>query len=207
MAVQIEMFPLGPLQTNCYLILSEDGKTGIVIDPGMNPDRVMERIKDIKIEAILLTHAHFDHIGGVDRIRNSHNCPVYIHAEEAEWLVNPDLNGSKRWSDVTAPIATKAAEMELFDGQTLMFFGQEINVIHTPGHSPGSVSFLMGNVLFGGDVLFKLGVGRTDLPFGDWKQLSASIAYLFTLQDDVSVLPGHGPTTSIGYEKANNPYV
>lgn len=207
MTLKIEMFPLGPLQTNCYVILTEDETRGIIIDPGMNPDRVVARVHDVKIEAILLTHAHFDHIGGVDRLRKLHECPVYLHQAEARWLGDAELNGSKRWSDVTAPITTGDAECELFDGQTLMFLGQEIQVIHTPGHSPGSVSFWMGDVLFGGDVLFRTGVGRTDLPGGNWKQLAESIRYLFTLKDETAVLSGHGPSTTIGYEKQNNPYV
>lgn len=207
MALKIEMFPLGPLQTNCYVLLSEDESHAVVIDPGMQPDRVVERLKHTKVEAILLTHAHFDHIGGVERLRKLHDCPVYLHGAEARWLGDASLNGSLRWSEVTPPISTADAEFELFDGQTLMMLGQEIHVIHTPGHSPGSVSFWMGDVLFGGDVLFRQGVGRTDLPGGDWKTLAKSIDYLFTLKDETAVLPGHGPTTTIGYEKQNNPYV
>lgn len=206
--LKIETFCLGSLQTNAYLLQGDKENTAIIIDPGSNPNALIRRIENMDIEAIVLTHAHFDHIAGVDQIRKLKKCPVYLHPLESEWLSTPKLNGSLMWPDVTEPIATDAPEYDLQEGQTITFVGEQFKVYHTPGHSPGSVSLLCGNHLFGGDVLFRLGVGRTDLPGGREADLYNSIrGKLFKLSDEVVVYPGHGPKTTIGYEKANNPYI
>lgn len=206
--MNIEIFTLGPLQTNAYLLTDEENAKAVVIDPGMQAEKLVKRLEDLEVEAILLTHAHFDHIGGVDEIRKLKQCPVYLHDEEASWLTDPKKNGSARWTDLGPPIVTDAAEYALDDRQELVLLGQTFKVLHLPGHSPGSVGFLHGNVLFGGDVLFRQSVGRTDLPQGSWNELMDSIhGKLFQLDEDTIVYPGHGPKTTIGYEKQNNPYI
>ncbi|WHX48412.1 MBL fold metallo-hydrolase [Paenibacillus woosongensis] len=206
--LNIETYSLGPLETNAYLIRGEEEGKAIIVDPGMNPAPLIRRIEGLDIEAILLTHAHFDHIGGVDEIRRLKQCPVYLHSLESDWLTTPALNGSLRWAEVSPPIQSDAAEYELAEGQKLKLIGHEFTVFHTPGHSPGSVSFLCGNDLFSGDVLFRMSVGRTDLPGGREADLYNSIrGKLYRLPDEVTVYPGHGPKTTIGFEKANNPYV
>ncbi|WP_342444790.1 MBL fold metallo-hydrolase [Paenibacillus sp. FSL L8-0638] len=208
MTLSIRSFNLGPLQTNAYLLQGDDPKRAVIIDPGMNPGPLLRAIEPLTIEAILLTHAHFDHIGGVEEIRNVKGCPVYLHALEQDWLTSPKLNGSLMWPEASPPISTEPAEYDLAEGQQLNLIGHTFRVFHTPGHSPGSVSFLCGKDLFSGDVLFRQGVGRTDLTGGRERDLYDSIQNkLFPLGDDVTVYSGHGPKTSIGYEKANNPYI
>jgi hydroxyacylglutathione hydrolase len=206
--IKIDSLALGPLATNAYLLSNPDTGKGIIIDPGMNAQPLIKRIAHLEIEAILLTHAHFDHIGGVEEIRKLKKCPVYLHDLEADWLTNPKKNGSARYPELGSPIVTDPAEYALDEGQVLHFLGASFQVFHTPGHSPGSVSFLYENHLFGGDVLFKLSVGRTDLSGGDEGTLLDSIhGKLFELDDNVIVYPGHGPRTTIGYEREHNPYV
>ncbi|MGZ0042888.1 MBL fold metallo-hydrolase [Paenibacillus ottowii] len=208
MTLSIRSFNLGPLQTNAYLLQGDDPQRAVIIDPGMNPGPLLRAIESLTIEAVLLTHAHFDHIGGVEEIRNAKGCPVYLHALEQDWLTSPKLNGSLMWPEASPPISTEPAEYDLAEGQQLNLIGHTFKVFHTPGHSPGSVSFLCGKDLFSGDVLFRQGVGRTDLTGGRERDLYNSIQNkLFPLGDDVTVYPGHGPKTSIGYEKAHNPYI
>jgi hydroxyacylglutathione hydrolase len=208
MEMLIEMVPLGPLETNCYVIKDEFTHKAIVIDPGMNPKPLWKKIEEYQVEAILLTHAHFDHIGSVDELRKWKKCPVYLHDLEADWLTDPKKNGSIRYPELGAPIHSDLAEFALADGQVIQMLGLHIQVLHTPGHSPGSVSFIVDKHLFGGDVLFKLSVGRTDLPGGHANTLIDSIHQkLFKQKDDTIVYPGHGPKTTIGYERMHNPYV
>ncbi|QQZ61922.1 MBL fold metallo-hydrolase [Paenibacillus sonchi] len=206
--LNIRSYNLGPLQTNAYLLTGADPGRGVIIDPGANPAALLRAAQEMEIEAVLLTHAHFDHIAGLDEIRRAKKCPVYLHTLESEWLGSPKLNGSLMWPDVTPPISTEPAEYDLADGQVLNLVGLTFRVMHTPGHSPGSVSFLCGSDLFSGDVLFKLGVGRTDLTGGRERDLIDSIRNkLYRLDEEVRVFPGHGPRTTIGFERQCNPYV
>lgn len=206
--LKIDGLALGPLQTNCYVIEKPEAGACIVIDPGAPEQALFDRLERLRVEAILLTHAHFDHIGAVEELRKRKNCPVYLHDAEKDWLTDPEKNGSAMWPDAGGPPASSPPDFSLSHGQKLSFLGETIDVFHTPGHSPGSSSFLIGDNLFGGDVLFRQSVGRTDLREGSSAALFRSIHdILFQLPDETVVYPGHGPATTIGFEKRNNPFV
>ncbi|HAM80218.1 MBL fold metallo-hydrolase [Ornithinibacillus bavariensis] len=205
--MQINGFSLGPLGTNCYIVYH--GNQAIIIDPGEEANRIMEWLTENKLVplAILLTHAHFDHIGAVEDLRNHFTIPVYVHPNEASWLSEPSLNGSVLF--LRKEVKTREAEI-LIEPGLLQIGPFEFEILYTPGHSPGSVSFYWKKEkkLISGDVLFNQGIGRTDLPGGDFNVLKESILYkLYQLPDDITVYPGHGPSTTIGDEKRLNPFI
>ncbi|WP_419893773.1 MBL fold metallo-hydrolase [Oceanobacillus kimchii] len=198
--------PVGMVQANCYIL--KEGSNGIVVDPGGDAEIILSIIKEhnLDINAILLTHAHFDHIGALEQIRQKTNAPVYLHQAEHEWLSDPNLNGSYKLigqSIVAAPAEFSVVEGGLTIGEFSM------QVYHTPGHSPGSVSYIFPEqqLVISGDVLFQKGIGRTDLPEGDIDVLEHSIREkLYQLPEKYQVLSGHGPITTIQAEKDGNPF-
>lgn len=205
--MKIKQFVLSEFGVNCYLLI--ENNEAILIDVSFNPDSIEQYINEnnIKLRAILLTHAHLDHIAGIDQIRGKFGAPVYIHKNEEKWLTDPSLNGS-RIITFYGEIKCQPADY-LIDGEDILNIdGFEVKVIHTPGHSPGGTSYYINDLLFTGDTLFYSSVGRTDLYGGDSKQLVKSIQEkLFLLPDDTKVFPGHGEKTTIDYEKKNNPYL
>lgn len=208
--LKITTYPLGPIQTNCYIIQNEDDEC-LIIDPGEEGARIISIVKQARLTpvAILLTHGHFDHIGAVDAVRDAFRIPVYIHEIEKDTLTDPALNGSTRYPGL--PLVKNEAADELITEEGMMEVGPfQFEVRHTPGHSPGSVSFVFekSGFVVVGDTLFQRSVGRTDLPGGDTALLLASIHdKLLTLDDDIIIYPGHGPATTPAHEMDLNPFL
>ena len=203
--MDIKRCVVGICATNCYLISGDD--FAVVIDPAENDNFITDfaqKNADKKNKAILLTHCHFDHIGGALSVKKIWNCDIVIGEYEAEGLKNPNINFSAMWGNRTMLID---ADIKVRDGQTLNFGEFTAKVLHTPGHTCGSVCYLCDDVLFSGDTLFNLSVGRTDLPTGSFDTELKSLQSLLLLDDATRVLSGHGDETTIGYEKIHNPYV
>ncbi|UAC47238.1 MBL fold metallo-hydrolase [Bacillus aquiflavi] len=204
-----KQIPLGPLQTNCYVLVKEN--KCLIVDPGGEEEKLLSYMKSEQLipKGIFLTHAHFDHIGAVDKVREYFNIPVYIHEKEADWLVDPKLNGSQLFP-VGVLIQTKRADKLITKEETITIEEFSFQVFETPGHSPGSVSFYFATegIVVSGDTLFNGSIGRTDLPGGNHEQLLNSIhEKLLTLSEKTLVLPGHGPITTIGTEMDVNPFL
>lgn len=191
--------------TNCYLL--ENESSAIVIDPGEAEPELLKFCEEQSKKPnkmILLTHCHFDHIGGVEAVKNIWNCPLLIGQNEAEGLQDNRINLSGYWSrDVYNFIPDKT----LMDGEIINLGNESIEVIETAGHTKGSVCYLLNNILFSGDTLFRLSVGRTDLPTADFNSLIDSLRKLKNLKPEIRVLPGHGEGTTIEFEARNNPYM
>ncbi len=197
---------LGQLGTNCYIVAKEN--EALIIDPGAEANRVIDYLKQNELNpiVILLTHGHFDHIGAVDVLRDHYKIPVLIHPTEKEWLMNPELNSSSGFPLGEVIMKQPDELIELGEAE----YGQfKFEIIHTPGHSPGGVSFIFEHeeTIISGDCLFNGGIGRSDLVGGDQAVLISSIRQLYKLPDHYRVLPGHGPDTTIGSEKKHNPFV
>ncbi|GAX91824.1 MBL fold metallo-hydrolase [Effusibacillus lacus] len=206
--MHVQGFALGAFQTNCYVLTDKSTKTAIIIDPGYNPDVVLDAVDGYKVTHILLTHAHLDHIGGLKQVKQAAAAPVYVHPNEEEWLINPMLNGSGRWLQLGEPITGPAADKLISEGDKIPFAGKEISVLFVPGHSPGSVAYVLDDLVFAGDTLFYGSIGRTDLPGGDFDTLTDSIrTKLYKLPPETVVYPGHGPETTVKRERKFNPFV
>lgn len=226
-------FPAGMFQTNCYIVVGEASRC-VIVDPGQDAAPTIRDTltrQSLIPEAVLLTHGHLDHVWNVCEVADHYNIPTLIHPEDRYMLTDPARGLSPQFAAHIKALSFQEPHevVEVFDGETLDFAGLRFEVDHVPGHSAGSVAYTVQapiaalptdtdssethsanpvTVMFGGDVLFKDGVGRTDLPGGDHDVLLSSIGKkFFTRDDDTIVLPGHGPQTTIGAERTANPFV
>lgn len=204
-----ETFAVGPLQCNCTILGDPATGAALVVDPGDDGDAILRRLAahGLKAAALVHTHAHFDHVGATRRVAEGSQASIHLHEGDLFLYENLEMQGSMFGFhfDAVLPV-TRFIQ----DGDVVRAGGVEVEVVHTPGHTPGSVCFRLGgeDILFSGDTLFQGSIGRTDLWGGDARALARSIRQrLYGLSADTLVIPGHGPTTTIGEERATNPFV
>ncbi|MET7331342.1 MBL fold metallo-hydrolase [Nonomuraea sp. NPDC005650] len=208
-------FPAGAFQTNCYVVAPAAGEECVIVDPGQDAtEGVDELLREHRLKpvAVLLTHGHLDHVWSVAPVCGARDVPAWIHPDDRHLLSDPAAGWSGTSASLFGGLTLSEPDdvRELSDGAVLELAGLELVVDHTPGHTRGSVSFRLPDdeVMFSGDLLFAGSIGRTDLPGGDYATILRSLAAkCLTLPDDTVVLPGHGPQTSIGRERATNPYL
>ncbi len=204
----LEGIPVGPVVTNCYIFGDDSTGEVFVIDPGDEPDRILQTLRQrgVRAVAIVNTHGHFDHVQGVDAVRRATGAPFWIHDEEREVLSQGPARARQLFGLELPPCPVP--DRWLHDGDQLAVGRLTLVVRHTPGHSPGGICLLGDGLAFVGDTLFAGGIGRADLPGADLGTLLASISrVLLPLPDETVCYPGHGPETTIGEEKRTNPFV
>jgi glyoxylase-like metal-dependent hydrolase (beta-lactamase superfamily II) len=208
--IDVRMFTVGPVQENCFVLRQTDAGTALIVDPGEEADRLLSAVDELgieKVEAILVTHTHFDHVGAVAPVAQATGAPVYCPELEREVLAN--IMDYVPWPGF-GPFESYEADHTVAGGETLELAGMKIEVLFTPGHSPGHVTYAIRDerALFSGDVLFQGSVGRVDLPGGDWPTLLSSIQSLVDEFDPETVVyPGHMGITTLDRERATNPFL
>ena len=204
-----EILPVGMLQCNCSIFGDEQSREAVVIDPGDEIQRILAILAkhQLRVKAIIITHAHIDHIGGAQRLKAATGAPVYMNANDQP--LSEQLDTQAAWLGMATPERTKI-DVDAKEGEKVALGPAEFHILHTPGHTQGSISLWIPaeNKLIAGDTLFLDSIGRTDLPGGDYEQILRSIRdKLLPLDDSTAVTPGHGPNTTIGRERARNPFL
>lgn len=204
-----EILPVGMLQCNCSIFGDEQSREAVVIDPGDEIQRILAILEkhQLRVKAIVITHAHIDHIGGAAKLKAATGAPVYMNANDQPLSEHLDTQAS--WLGMATPEKTNI-DVNAREGERIALGPAEFHVLHTPGHTQGSISLWIPaeNKLIAGDTLFLDSIGRTDLPGGDYEQILRSIHdKLLPLDDTTAVIPGHGPNTTIGRERARNPFL
>jgi hydroxyacylglutathione hydrolase len=205
--MKIIKLEVGNLGTNCYIIYCETSREAAIVDAGGNADEIMRLVRQEKllVKYIINTHGHADHIMGLAEVKAATGAPVLIHEADDEMLTNAALNLS---GFMGAKISAAAADQTLVAGDVIEFGTVKLTVRHTPGHTPGGICLVGEGIVLSGDTLFAESIGRTDFPGGSYQQLIDSIQeQLMTLPDDTKVLPGHGPDTTIGWERKMNSFI
>ncbi len=208
--IDVRMFTVGPVQENCFIVRQPEAGTALIVDPGDEPERLLGALEALaieKVDAILVTHTHFDHVGAVSPVAKATGAPVYCPELETKVLAN--IMDYVPWPELGS-FESYQADETVAGGERLELAGLEIDVVFTPGHSPGHVTYAIPaeDALFSGDVLFQGSVGRVDLPGGDWPTLLTSIETLMdNYPPETTVYPGHMAITTLGRERATNPFL
>ena len=203
--MDIKCLPLGNMPTNCYVLFDEKSKECAVFDPAAEGEKILSFVAGYKVKYIVLTHMHIDHVMALDEVKEKTGAPVVVSSEDAN-VMNDDSFTLANFFGTTSP--DTQADIKVFHGDILHLGENELKIIHTPGHTLGSICVLCDSVLISGDTLFLESVGRSDFPGGSHTTLINSIREnLFPLNDEIRVYPGHGPMTTIAHEKMYNPYL